>query len=199
MACVCHLAALSAAAGLKVLPLSLDQLLIDIFYHFRHSSKRCQEFADVLADFEGIAPVRVIKHCTTRWLSLERALNCLILLWPALHAYFDRESETGNERVRNVADKLRSLETKFYALFALFALKPLNSFNLVFQTMSTKIGTLQADVLHLLQISLTNFIKPEVLHAASDILTINYTDRQNQVSSASMTCSLSILDLPVPV
>ena len=33
LACVCHLAALAAAAGLKVLPFSIDQLLIDIFYH----------------------------------------------------------------------------------------------------------------------------------------------------------------------
>ena len=84
MACVCHLAALSAAAGLKTLPFSLDQLLVDIFYHFKHSSKRCQEFADVLSDFDDIAPAKVLKHCTTRWLSLERALTRLLALWPAL-------------------------------------------------------------------------------------------------------------------
>ena len=51
MACVCHLAALSAAAGLKVMPFSVDQLQVDIYHHFKHSSKRCQEFADVVADF----------------------------------------------------------------------------------------------------------------------------------------------------
>ena len=31
LACVCHLAALSAASGLKALPFSVDNLLIDIF------------------------------------------------------------------------------------------------------------------------------------------------------------------------
>ena len=90
MACVCHLAALGAAAGLKVLPISIDQLLIDIFYHFKHSSKRWQEFADVLEDFEDIAPMRILKHCTTRWLSLQRATSRLLDLWPALESYFDR-------------------------------------------------------------------------------------------------------------
>ena len=45
LGCVCHLAALCAVAGLKVLPLSSDDLLIDIFYHFKHSSKICAEFA----------------------------------------------------------------------------------------------------------------------------------------------------------
>jgi hypothetical protein len=56
MGCVCHLAALCA---LKKLPVSIDDLLIDIFYHFKNSSKRCEEFLDVLQDFGGIAPLRV--------------------------------------------------------------------------------------------------------------------------------------------
>ena len=87
LGCICHLAALCAAAGLKNLPLSLHDLLIDIFYHFKHSSKRCAEFSLVLNDFYGIAPVRVLKHCTTRCLSLKRALNRLLLLWPAPFTY----------------------------------------------------------------------------------------------------------------
>ena len=57
MGCVCHLAALCAAAGLKKLPVSVDDLLIDVFYHFKHSSKRCEEFSIVVKDFDGIAPV----------------------------------------------------------------------------------------------------------------------------------------------
>ena len=69
LGCVCHLAALCAAAGLKALPLSIDDLLIDIFYHFKHSSKRCAEFAIVLRDFDGIAPLTVLKHCSTRCLN----------------------------------------------------------------------------------------------------------------------------------
>ena len=84
LGCTCHLAALCAAAALKKLSVSIDGLLIDIFYHFKHSSKRCEEFAQVLADFDGIAPLAVIKHCSTRWLSLERAVKRLLILWPAL-------------------------------------------------------------------------------------------------------------------
>ena len=64
LACVCHLAALSAGSGLKALPFAADNLLIDIYYHFKHSSKRWQEFADVLKDFEDIVPMQVLKHCT---------------------------------------------------------------------------------------------------------------------------------------
>ena len=52
---ISHLAALCAAAGLKALPASIDNLLIDIFYHFKHSSKRVHEFEEILTDFEVIA------------------------------------------------------------------------------------------------------------------------------------------------
>ena len=50
---MCHLAALCAASGLKALPYTVDDLLIDIYFHFKHSSKRWKEFADVLMDPHG--------------------------------------------------------------------------------------------------------------------------------------------------
>lgn len=73
--CLCHLAALCAAAALKKLPVSVDKLLIDIFYHFKHSAKRWSTFADIQAEFEDIKPLRVLKHSTTQWLSLEHCVK----------------------------------------------------------------------------------------------------------------------------
>ena len=63
---------------------------------------------------EDIPPLRVLKHCTTRWLSLERAVRHLLKLWPALHVYSDREiSSTGsNDRVRRIAAALSGIEAK---------------------------------------------------------------------------------------
>ena len=74
-----HVAALcAAAAALKKLPVSVDNLLIDIYYHFKHSSKRWREFADIRAEFRDIKPLRVLKHSTTRWLTLEHCVKQLI-------------------------------------------------------------------------------------------------------------------------
>ena len=43
--CICHLADLTFKVGLKALVVDIDQLFIDVFYHyFYHSSKRKQEF-----------------------------------------------------------------------------------------------------------------------------------------------------------
>ena len=162
LCCVCHLAALCAAAALKKLPVSIDGCLIDIHYHFKHSSKRCEEFPQVRDNFEGIAPISIIKHCSTRWLSLERAVKRLLTLWPALRAYFDHEKDT-TDRAQRVADMLMKVETKLWCHFISFALKPLNTFNTALQTSASKIGTLQHDVSQLLRSYLTNFVLPECL------------------------------------
>ena len=87
LGCLCHLNALCAAAALKKLPVSLDDLLVDIFYHFKHSSKRCHEFNEIQLEFSNIKPLKVLKHCTTRWLSLKRCLKRLIQQWPTVMSY----------------------------------------------------------------------------------------------------------------
>lgn len=73
--CICHLADLAVKAGRKVLPVDIDQLFIDIFYHFYHSSKRKQEFHDIWCSLFSTEPENVLKHCTTRWLSLLRCVD----------------------------------------------------------------------------------------------------------------------------
>ena len=43
--CICHLADLTKA-GMKTLSVDIDQLFVDIFYFFYHSSKRKEQFAE---------------------------------------------------------------------------------------------------------------------------------------------------------
>ena len=62
LGCLCHLAALCATAAIKKLLVSVDDILIDIFYYFKHSSKRWSEFADITAEFSDIKPLKVLKH-----------------------------------------------------------------------------------------------------------------------------------------
>ena len=136
LGCLFHLANLCSAAALKKLPFSIDNLLIDIFYHFKHSSKKWESFFVIVSEFEDIPLLRVLKHCTTRWLSLLHCLDRLLEQWPALHMYFDRqaECEPRNDRVQCVANFLRSTEMKLICIFVTSALRPLNKFNTLFQT-----------------------------------------------------------------
>ena len=61
-----------------------------------------------------IRPLRVLKHCSTHWLSLERCVKRLLEQWPALDMYFDQQEgiEPNNARVVRVAQQLRDPEVK---------------------------------------------------------------------------------------
>ena len=188
LGCLCHLAALCASAALKKLQVSIDKLLIDIFYHFKHSAKRWSEFATIQAEFSDIKPLRVLKHCTTQWLSLERCIKCLLELWPVLLAYFDRQVdiEAANDHVRRIATQLKDQEAKLLCHFVSYALKPFNQFSASFQTHASRIGRLQLDVCTLLRGFMSNFIDPNVLKSTNDITSIKYQDRCNQVTDAEL-------------
>lgn len=130
LGCLCHLAALCATAAIKTLPISVDDLLIDIYYHFKHSAKKWSEFSEIRAEFSEIKPLRILKHSTTRWLSLQRCIKRLLDQWPALYSYFDRQSdvEPSNARVQRVAKHLSDPEVKLVCHFVSFAIKPFNVF-----------------------------------------------------------------------
>ena len=70
--CICHLADLCIKAGMASFPLDIDQLFIDVYYFFHHSSKQNQEFIDTWHSFYTKV---ILKHCTTRWLSLLRCVG----------------------------------------------------------------------------------------------------------------------------
>ena len=173
---------------LKKLPISIDELLIDICYHFKHSSKRYSEFTAIREEFSDLAPLRIIlKHCTTRWLSLECCVKRLLNQWPALHAYFDREVESDhNARLQRIAKHLKNPEVKLLCHFVSYALKVFSKFSLAFQTHTSRIGTLQSDVHNLLKSFLSNFIVPSVLRQSEDLTKISYQDKKLQLKDSEL-------------
>lgn len=92
LGCVCHLANLCVKAGIKVLPVDVDDFLVDLFYFFNKSAKRMEEFRE-FQEFTGTTELKIVKHCQTRWLSLERSVKRVLVQWDALYAYFDKEAE----------------------------------------------------------------------------------------------------------
>lgn len=63
--CICHLANLCCQAGMKVINVPIDEILVDIYYHFHHSAKRKEEYKEFL-EFMDVEPLNILKHCTTR-------------------------------------------------------------------------------------------------------------------------------------
>ena len=130
--CICHLADLTIKAGMKSLPVDIDQLFIDIFYHFKHSSKRKQEFNDIWCSLFTSEPEVILKHCTTRWLSLLRCVGRYISQYDGLKSYFlSCDDRTG--KVESIAARLENPLTKPILHFLSFILPHMDRFNRVFQ------------------------------------------------------------------
>lgn len=72
--CICHLVSLCVKSAIKALPLKVDDLLVDIYYHFRNSVNRIVSLRE-FAEFCCVEFKSILKHCETRWLSLRRATS----------------------------------------------------------------------------------------------------------------------------
>ncbi|KAM9342341.1 uncharacterized protein KZ484_015018 [Pholidichthys leucotaenia] len=73
--------------GAKQLPVKLDDLLVDVFYYLEKSSKRKQALK-AFQEEEGVPQSKILKHVSTRWLSLEHCLDRLLQQWTALTKFF---------------------------------------------------------------------------------------------------------------
>ena len=87
---MCHLCNLCLLAGVTVLPIDVDDFFVDLYYYFEKSSKRKEELRE-FQEFTGTKELKIIKHCKTRWLSLEKVVRRVLQQWAALHGYFDRD------------------------------------------------------------------------------------------------------------
>ena len=121
-------------AGIKALEMPVEDLLIDIYYHFNqrlvvvmkkfnfytcsvikitadfltlcppiiqfliffYSSKREETYIEYM-DFCDIEPLQILKHVTTRWLSLQKCVTRIIHQWASLKSYFNSHEDVEKE------------------------------------------------------------------------------------------------------
>ena len=102
--------------------------LILIIINF--SSKRDELFR-TYQEFTEVPTHKVLKHGSTRWLSLEKCVNRTLEQWPALTSYF--LSEADNLKAQKIQERLVDHEMKLYFMFLQVQLPIFNKFNLLFQ------------------------------------------------------------------
>lgn len=76
-------------------------MLISIFYYFEKSSKRKSELVEFRTQY-GLEIRKILKHVSTRWLSLGKCVNRLLTQWPAVLEYFKSESTKDSEKQQKV-------------------------------------------------------------------------------------------------
>uniref|UniRef100_H3A7F3 HAT C-terminal dimerisation domain-containing protein n=1 Tax=Latimeria chalumnae TaxID=7897 RepID=H3A7F3_LATCH len=139
MGCICHLANLTVGAALKTFLLPVEDLLVDIYHNFHHSAKRKEEYKE-FQKFTNIDPLKILKHCLTRWLSLQKCIGRTLQQWPALQAYFN-----SHEDMEKMGQLLADPEMRLYFKFLQFILVPLAPFNTAFQSEDIKLATMHSN------------------------------------------------------
>ena len=130
--CICHVVNLRVKSAVKVLPLKIDDLLVDVYYHFHHSVKQVASLSEY-AEFCATEYKGILKHCGTCWLSLGQAIQCTLHMWD-LHSYFCSHPDVEKAgKVRSIYRLLNDPLTKPWLLFLSNVLSVFEKFNIFFK------------------------------------------------------------------
>lgn len=88
--CVCHSLQLAvSAAASETLPRSIEFLIKETYNWFSHSSLRQAQYKNLYnAINDGHNPLKIVKACDTRWLSIETAVGRILSQWIELKTLF---------------------------------------------------------------------------------------------------------------
>ena len=95
--CQCHVVHSTSAAAAKafnaVIGFDVEDLLVDIYHWFLYSTKRKCKLAEY-AEFCDQEYRKILKHVSTRWLSLEKVVTRTLLQYQSLKTYFLSENDS---------------------------------------------------------------------------------------------------------
>ncbi|XP_048861340.1 uncharacterized protein LOC125728385 [Brienomyrus brachyistius] len=151
LGCICHLVQLAIGCGIRAAQVPVEDILVGIYTHFDKSAKRCEVYKEFV-DFTDSDHLKLLRYCSTRWLSLLTCIQRVLNQWDALQAYFNSHKEVERSvKVRDLASHLRDPIMKTYFLFLSAALKPLSEFNIAFQSEGVQIHRLEEEMCRLIK------------------------------------------------
>jgi hypothetical protein len=183
--CICHVVSLCLKAAVKAIPMKVDDLLVDIYYHFHHSVKRVASLVEY-TEFCSTEFKSVLKHRETRWLSLGQAIQRTLHLWEPLCSYFHSHPHVEKAgKVRTISRLLSDPMSKLWLLFLANVLPVFDKFNKFFQTSSTStIHKVLGECERLLKTVLSFFIDSKTIKEnLTDLTKLDYCDSSKQLSN----------------
>ena len=171
MGCPCHIAhntANAAADALRnVTGFDVEELVVDMFYWFDKSTKRKSSLEEYCC-FCDVQYRKVVKHVSTRWLSLETAVERVLKLYSGLRSYFASES-CSQARFLRLQALFADPLTEVYLMFFQSVLPVFNHFNLFLQREAPCIHLIQGHCQSLLKKVLGRFVKSDVIKDAPSL------------------------------
>ncbi|CAC5402734.1 unnamed protein product [Mytilus coruscus] len=152
----------------------------------RENYKQFQEFTET-------DPMKIIKHCSTRWLSLERCVQRTLQQWPALKSYFQSHAECEKPgRINRCMQYFTSDQMWLYFAFLEFVMPILNDFNVMFLAGESMIGNLHTEVVRLLRKMMGKFVTTSTITAQSDITKIDFRCTDNQQDNTRIAVGMKV-------
>lgn len=179
MRCICHSAALVASAGCAELPSSVENLIRSISTYISGSAKRCAILQEI-QEFMQLESTKILSLSTTRWLSRHACIVRILDNWEAIKHFFTLAVfEDKLKSAEDILSEMQDMRSKAYLLFLKYALNFLNSFNALFQARIVLIHKLFDSSEKLFKQICSNFLKPEVYAANSNLSQINVKHPNN--------------------
>ena len=145
----------------RVTDLNIEDLHIDICYWFEKSTKRKGVFFEYM-EFCGHDYEKILKHVSTRWLSLERCVQRTLEKYSGLKSYFLSE-EFADHRFSRLQDAFTNPLTEVALLFHHASIPLFNNFNKLLQSEEPIIHMLHDSMTQLAWSLANRIIQPQVL------------------------------------
>lgn len=167
--CQCHVVHNTSAAAASALTnetgFDIEDFLVDIYYWFDYSTKRKTTLAE-FCEFCDQDYRKIIKHVSTRWLSLEKVVTRILKQYISLKSYFMSGNEASS-RFKRLQNAFNAPITEVYLLFFQSALQIFMQLNLFLQKEDPLIGSVSSSLKRFLRLLACKFIPPVNVKAAS--------------------------------
>ena len=167
--CPCHIVHNTSAAAASAFSCTtgfeVEDMMVDLYYWFDYSTKRKNKLAEY-ADFCNQEYRQIVKHVSTRWLSLEKSVTRTLTQYASLRSYFLSEQES-SARFKRLKDAFSDPLTEVYLLFFQASLQIFLQLNLFLRREYPLIGSMNQTMKRFLRLLACKFISPVTVKAAS--------------------------------
>ena len=163
--CACHLCHIAANIAHDAFAdetgVNIEDLQIDLCYWFERSTKRKGILVEHM-EFCGQEYAKILKHVSTRWLSLERCVQRTLEKYDGLKSYFLSE-HFADQRFVRLHDAFSNSLTEVVLLFHHASIPLFTTFNKLLQSQEPIIHMLHTSITRLARTLANRIIKPVVL------------------------------------
>lgn len=167
--CPCHIVHNTSAAAASAFSCAtgfdVEDMMIDLFYWFDYSTKRKNKLAEYV-EFCDQEYRQIVKHVSTRWLSLEKSVTRTLTQYASVKSYFLSEQES-SATFKRLKDAFSDPITEVYLLFFQAALQIFLQLNLFLQREEPLIGSMNQAMKRFLRLLACKYVAPVNVKAAN--------------------------------